>query len=68
MIPAIVSDAELLLDNEHEPPARVIVTTLLTPDPVAVQLEKPVGNPIAGVVGIENAGLKVTVSVPPEER
>jgi len=58
----------VLLDNEHEPPASVIVTTLPLPDPVAEHDENPVGRPIVGLVGIENAELKVTASVSPEER
>ncbi len=65
MIPAIVRVAAVLLARAQVPPelARVIVTTLLAPLPVAEQWENPVGKVMVGVAGEMKPVANVTVMV-----
>ena len=68
VMPAIDNEAGVRPLSAQPPPASVMVTTVPTVAPVAVQPEKPVASVIVGVAGIVNAGSNVTVTVLPAAR
>jgi len=70
VIPAIVTVPGVRPASAHVPPlfARVIVTTLLTVAPVALQFRKAALSVIVGVAGTVNAPSKVAVIVLPAAR
>jgi hypothetical protein len=63
--PFTVSVAAVLFASAHDAPARVTVTVVPEPAPVAVQLEKPPPRTIVGVAGTVKPELKPTVIVAP---
>lgn len=63
----IVSDAAVDAGSEQPAPASVMVTVVPEPEPVAVQLVKPLLSVIVGEAGTVNPLLKVMVIVPPVE-
>ena len=65
-IPAIVSVAALLDVSAQDAPLKVIVTTPLDADAVAVQLVNALPRAIVGVAGTVNAEGSVTVMVLPD--
>jgi hypothetical protein len=68
VIPAIVRVPAVELARAQLPPESVMVTTCPVVEPAAVQLEKPLGNVIAGVTGIAKPEGKVTEMVLPAAR
>ena len=65
VIPAMVSEAAVLLFTAHDAPTKVTVTTPLDELAVAVQLVKPVPKVTVGVAGTVRPELKVAVMVLP---
>src|SRR5271155_3753955 len=65
VIPAMVSDAAVLLPTAHDAPAKVTVTTPPVELAVAVQLVKPVPKVTVGVAGTVKLEFNVAVMVLP---